>query len=329
MFGTEFIRGQGLGNQLFCYVSARCIAQKNNYDFGILNQNNFAMNIHNNKGMYFMDIDLGKELREHKKMKTYNEKEKRYLCENSFHDISTGCYIAGTDKDIMELPDDTVIYGNLQAEDYFETYKKDIKEWLKVKKEYDSYEFCQDDLCILNMRGGEYIGSWELLLKKKYWLNAMKMMRKINPDMRFIIITDDTQYAKRVFHNIPAYHFTIEKDYVSIKNARYVILSNSSFAFFPVYTSDTIRFIIAPKYWARHNVSDGYWSSEQNIYKDWNYMDRKGCLFSYDECKNELEKYKEKKNMEANETKKFGICVKLYINIKIILGKIAFFVGIF
>ncbi len=34
MIGTEFIDGQGLGNQLFCYVTARAVAEENGYEFG-------------------------------------------------------------------------------------------------------------------------------------------------------------------------------------------------------------------------------------------------------------------------------------------------------
>ena len=52
MIGTEFLKGQGLGNQLFCYVTARCIAIDNNVEFGTASQKNFANNIHSNKGMY-------------------------------------------------------------------------------------------------------------------------------------------------------------------------------------------------------------------------------------------------------------------------------------
>jgi hypothetical protein len=58
MIGTEFIDGQGLGNQLFCYVTARAVAEENGYEFGTAGQECFAVNIHSNRGMYFMDIDL-------------------------------------------------------------------------------------------------------------------------------------------------------------------------------------------------------------------------------------------------------------------------------
>ena len=97
-----------------------------------------------------------------------------------------------------------------------------------------------------------------------------------------------------MFPGIPAHHFDIGKDYVTLKNAHYLLLSNSSFACLPAHTSETLKFVIAPKYWARHNVSDGYWASEQNIYSLFHYMDRKGRLFTVKECREELENYKKK-----------------------------------
>ena len=72
MIGTEFIKGQGLGNQLFCYVTARAIAQENGYEFGTAGQEKFAVNIHNDKGMYFMDVDLGHPISQEEKKKFKN-----------------------------------------------------------------------------------------------------------------------------------------------------------------------------------------------------------------------------------------------------------------
>ena len=56
-------------------------------------------------------------------------------------------------------------------------------------------------------------------------------------------------------------------------------------------TNPNVKKIIAPKYWARHNVSDGYWSSPQNIYGGFLYMDRSGRLQTAEECRAEWEKY--------------------------------------
>ena len=296
MIGTEFMKGQGLGNQLFCYVSTRCIAKELGYDFGTAGQGQLAVNIHSKKGMYFMDMDLGISIDNTEKFHKYHEAEKRLFIKNCAHDMSTGCYVAGADSNIYSITDDTLIYGNLQAERYFGSYKEDIKEWLRVKPEYNSYEFTKDNLCIMNVRGGEYVDNRSLFLKRKYWLDAMKNMRNIKQDMEFIIVTDDVGAARKLLPEVKAYHFDLDKDYVTIKNAKYLILSNSSFGFFPAFTSETVEKIIAPKYWARHNVSDGYWASEQNIYSEFNYQDRKGHLYTAKECLEDLELYKKDKN---------------------------------
>ena len=137
----------------------------------------------------------------------------------------------------------------------------------------------------------------ELFLNKKYWLNGMKNMRKINPKMQFMIITNDVKEAQKLIPNVKAYNFDLAKDYSIIKNAKYLLLSNSSFTYFPVFTSNTVKKVIAPKYWARHNVSDGYWASEQNIYQGWMYQDRQGRLFDAEECRAELEKYKKESKL--------------------------------
>ena len=52
MIVTEFYKGQGLGNQLWCYVTTRVIALNRGYDFGIQSPERF-------KAYDFMDIDFG------------------------------------------------------------------------------------------------------------------------------------------------------------------------------------------------------------------------------------------------------------------------------
>lgn len=301
MIGTEFLKGQGLGNQLFCYVTARAIAEENGYEFGTAGQGIFAVNMHSDRGMYFMDVDLGHAIsqEEKKNFKTYYDDDTRLFIGNSGHDMEHGCYVSGRDDKIHQVEDNTLIYGNMQDESYFIKYLDKVKQWLHVKPEYDSYEYSRENLCIINMRGGEYTGSPELFIDKKYWINGMKEMKKIRPDMEFMIVTDDVEAANKMLPGIEAHHFDIGKDYVTLKNAHYLLLSNSSFACLPAHTSETVKFIIAPKYWARHNVSDGYWASEQNIYSLFHYMDRKGRLFTADECRKELEEYKKKSKKYA------------------------------
>ena len=294
MIGTELSKGQGLGNQLFCYITTRCIAKDMGVPFAILGGDTVANNIHSGCGMYFMDLDMGETATKDSFNEIYYEKSDRLYIGNSRHDLTHGCYVTGVDENIFRLTDNTLIYGNLQDEKYYINHREKIREWLKVKEEYDCKEYSKDNLCILHLRCSDYLGYPELFLRKKYWQDGIRHMKKINPLMEFMIITNDVKEANKILPGIPAYNFDLAKDYSIIKNAKYLLLANSSFAYFPAFTSTTVKYILAPKYWARHNVSDGYWASEQNIYTGWNYMDKKGKVFSADECRKELELYKEK-----------------------------------
>ena len=129
--------------------------------FGTAGQEQRAVNIHSKKGMYFMDMDLGENIPDPSVFRAYHEKETRLYLGNSVHDLTHGCYVAGEDVSLHKLPDNTLIYGNMQAEGYFVKYMDEMKEWLRVKPEYDSHEFTKDNLCIINVRGGEYTGSPE------------------------------------------------------------------------------------------------------------------------------------------------------------------------
>ena len=62
MLATEFLHGQGLGNQLFCYVTTRMLAHRHGYNFGIKGLKSAGDSRVNQKGFYFMDLDYGKEV---------------------------------------------------------------------------------------------------------------------------------------------------------------------------------------------------------------------------------------------------------------------------
>ncbi|MDA9272966.1 hypothetical protein N9P83_01520 [Flavobacteriaceae bacterium] len=289
MIATQFYYGQGLGNQLFCYVASKSLALDKNLEHTTFGNEFFGSPKWNAFGLYFMNFKSEKSKCSLKNFTIIKEKEKRLYLPHSIHDKNLGCDIRGFDQEIKACPSYSLVLGNLQSEKYFYHNKTEIKKWLEISPEFDSYEFSDDNICIINFRGTEYYGNSELFLNKLYWKNAISKMKKINSKMKFVVITEDIFLAKTFFKDFDCFHFDIAKDYISIKNAKYVILSNSSFAFFPVWTSETIDYVIAPKYWSRHNVSNGYWGSFQNIYKGWNYLDREGNIFTYEECIKEID----------------------------------------
>jgi hypothetical protein len=292
MIITKLHHGQGLGNQLAVYITTRTVAEDNGYSFGLKGLENLGDRRYNNEGLYFMDLYLGEKVDDNHEFSEYKEKEVRIKINHSHHDMTLGCDIRLYDSNVPNVPDNTELIGTLQSEDYIYHRKEDIKQWLKLKPEYDNKEYTDDNICVLNIR--DYEGDHTLFLPREYWVRSIHHMLRINPDMAFLVITENPEMAKKLLPELAdnVYHFDVGRDYATIKNARWLILSNSSFAYFPALTNEEAKLIIAPKYWARHNVSDGYWATGSNLCRDFMYMDREGNLQSYDECKREFELYK-------------------------------------
>lgn len=277
MITMELYAGQGLGNQLWCYVTTRVIAKDRGYGFGVMSPHNF-------KGEDFMDLDFGLPVFD----VTGHYDERSIIHPLNGSDIRT------YDIGLVSIPDNTKIDGLMQDEQYIIHRKDEIRQWLKVKSKYECLDYASDDICVINFRGGGYVFDVDFFLPRRYWKDAIAHMRRINPKFRFVVVTDDIETAKKFFPDFEVFHWSIAKDYVVIKNAHYLILSNSSFAWFPAWLSEDLKYCIAPKYWGRYNISDGFWSLSYNITRGWTYLDRRGELHDYDSCLKELKDYIER-----------------------------------
>ncbi len=289
MIVTEIYNGQGLGNQLWCYVTTRVIATDKGYNFGILHPEKF-------KCINFLDLDFGKSVmggsgpeggppRELPESITYYYNERRINHPNTGVDIRT------FDPNLVNIPDNTKIDGAMQDEEYIYHRKDEIREWLRIRQEFICNDYASDEICVINFRGGEYVHIKNVFLPRKYWDDAILQMQIINPNFRFVVITDDVKTAKKFFPNFEVFHFSIAKDYAILNSAHYLILSNSSFACFPAWLNESLKLCIAPKFWSQYNTSDGYWGCGYNMIRDWHYLDRKGELFDYKRCKAEFDTY--------------------------------------
>ena len=289
MIVNEIYNGSGIGNQLWRYSVTRVIALNNGYDFGIMNPDKF-------KAGRILSLDFGQEViggvgPEGGPPIMLPEGIERYYEERSLRHPVYKCGCRLYDPDLANVPDNTKIDGNMESEKYLEGRKDDVRKWLKINDDKQIYNFKKDDICILAFRGGEYVGISDLFLPASYWRHAMKIMTQKNPNMQFKVITDDPRTAKAMLPEVPAHHFNGEADWVLVRNAKNIIMSNSSFAWIPTWINDEVLNVIAPKYWARHNISDGFWSQGDSLTKGWEYLGRDGNLLSYEECKREKDKY--------------------------------------
>lgn len=212
--------GSGIGNQLHRYVAVRAFTFLTKQKFGVVAPELF-------KGGDFMKIDMGNEFRD-------------YVVESG-----TGKVI----PDSTKFDDrDRIFDKEAQHERIWLPIIDEVRKWLPT----EPLEM-PDDVCVINFRGGEYTAFPELFLPKEYWDLAIKMMKEINPDMKFEVHTDDIVTARYFFPDYKIIH-DVGLNWRSIRNAKYLILSNSSFAILPAYMNEGVKKIIAPKYWARYNT---------------------------------------------------------------------------
>lgn len=250
-----FHQGSGLGNQLFRYIFTRVKARDLAVPFGMENPRNF-------KGYSFLNIDIGSPL---------NALQHEFI-EERVNDPN-GIDIRPYDPKEREIRPFTKVDGEFQDEKYFNHRLDEIREWLSPTLPAPVFE---DNECVLAHRGGEYTLFPDLYLQRKYWDDAMENMRRIRYGMKFRVVTDDIFSAQEMFPELPVSH-EIAHDWLSIRYAPYLILSNSSFGIIPALLNENVQKVIAPLHWARHNI--GVWALPQNCYRKFTYQDKYGNLY--------------------------------------------------
>lgn len=293
-----------LGNHMWQYAVCRTIAEKLGYEWGI--NPSPTHDYHNGANqMSFMDVDFGKAIQGIKH--EYHESWKTY---RHVDDVNITMF----NPSLYEIEDNTLMIGHngakggiYQSEDYIIDRKEDIKQWFKINDTHKlDYEKTltnlgvelNDNTCVINFRGGEYRTIPNVLVRREYWRGAMNHMLSLNSNMKFIVITDDVHLAKSfIGFDIPCYHISIGFDYYVVNQARWLIISNSTFGWWPTWLNEKVNKIIAPKYWARHNVSDGYWATGDSYTRGFDYLGRDGKLYDYETCRSEAEKYYKEHNL--------------------------------
>lgn len=253
-----FHKGSGLGDQLFCYLAAKVTAERLGVPFTMVGEF---------KGRAFIDLPAWEALDvpHHVEMPAG-----KIVIENDFP-VYEGK--RDFDPEFFFIEDNTIVDGcRLQDERYWEGTP--IQDWLQTER-----SVVPDDLCIIGFRGGEYYTVPELGLPKDYFVEAMALMRKENPNMRFRVVTDDPDMARACFPHLEVTH-ELAMDWKQMRDAKYAIIANSAFYILPrwlahweseitdLYNQNAVT--IAPRYWARRNIRE--WSTSQNYYPSFTYL---------------------------------------------------------
>jgi hypothetical protein len=263
MFVTELHDGQGLGNQLWVYAFTTTLAKERGAFFSIKNPERF-------KGLNFLNLDFGIPFNSEWHLPVFQELQ--------HYDEILGAHIYN-EIIINEIPELAFLKGNFQSVEFVSGNRREIEQWAKCLSPKNLEEVVNDKTCILNLRGGDYRNRDDLLLYPDYWRKAISHMRNTIGELEFKIVTDDFKTAKQILPEYEILKLDVHGDYFILQNAPYLILSNSSFAFFPAWTNRNLKYCLAPKFWAGHNRNRG-WISRYNLVEDWNYISRTGEVSS-------------------------------------------------
>ena len=336
MIVSEIYNGSGLGNQLWNIVAPRCIAEHRGFRWGvrrdISNSGKGRSDISSTelktfKGCQFLtNIDFGDEVtggvthqegQEPSELPDgieYYARERVDEYPRDLHALSNEDAMFYDDLLYNTIPDNTKVDGTFQRLRYINDRKSDIIEWLKPNLTVTDYS--SDDFCVVQFRGGEYLIT-SAYSPPEYYALARERMLEINPNMKFGVITDDPENAKKFIPwapiigssamdtEDPMAHlqgsgFYIYKggpiavDYSILHNAVHSIIATSTFAFWPAWTNTKAKTLIAPKYWFDYKRSNGYWRGDDNIVDDWMYLDTSGRMMSGVDCKEEYREYRKK-----------------------------------
>lgn len=272
-------RGQGLGNQLWNIYAARGIAKKKSLQYRVLNTHHF-------KCRGFLHPSFSSPNSEyHSDATAQKASTSRYYEPQLVHPTS-GLNITEYDDSILEIPKHTTLQGYFQSVSYLSPRSEILQEIGPPQIGFDG--------CTINIRGGEYRGLPTVLLDRDYYLRAVEYMRSEFGVRHFRIVTDDAKYARKLVPGLPVISSggvkrvpylpyvhpassKIYRDFRSVQESRFQILSNSTFSWWAAY-SGRAEEVIAPKFWMAYNENSDYWSTPGSFVDSWNWLGKDGSL---------------------------------------------------
>lgn len=271
--GLSVLLQGNLGNQLWQYAVVRGVAEK--LDVG------FHIPRHFQGKILFPEIFMGDE-QECEINSVYIEKGAHWHIQKYDSGIFGG-----------EVQPNTRLVGFFQSERYLWDIGRDrIKQWFPVDK-LPSVEDLAGDLtktCVINFRGGDYAGISNVFLPNTYYQQALSYIKSIDPNIRFLVVTDDMECAKKFFPEYQILAPGLVMSFAIVSRAPYLVVANSSFSWWAAWLNDNARVVVAPKYWLRYNVSNGWWSPSDSLTMKFTYVDPKtGRACSALECVSEID----------------------------------------
>ena len=122
------------------------------------------------------------------------------------------------------------------------------------------HKICNSESCALHIRRGDFLGTPFEVCTDYYYIEAIKLMRRLHNDIKIYVFTNDEEYAKKIIKEVGCEDFASifegrneedpRVDMYLISMCKHAIISNSAFSAFPTWlTYSPGKTVIRPKYW--------------------------------------------------------------------------------
>ncbi len=235
----------GLGNYMFQIAAAYAYAKRYNMNVGFNCAESSGPHWHvtEYRNNVLKDIDL------------YYIRKNQFIqhSENGFH------Y-----QEIPNYKSNILLYGYFQSEKYFKDYEDEIRELFMTYDVELSDELKEllnnENTCSIHVRRGDYLNSpnHHPTQDMNYYMKAIKKMPK---DSVFLIFSDDIDWCKQNFPDLPEKFKFIEgnldyesnKDYEDLyimSHCKNNIIANSTFSWWGAWLNrNENKIVIAPSLW--------------------------------------------------------------------------------
>lgn len=226
-----------IGNQMFQYATLYAIAKQNGYDFGVPYS---RVNSSDEFSKFHLPEIFSLSAKDSSHIpitKIFQEKQHHF------------------DPDVLNISDETDIYGYFQTEKYFKKYKEEIKKEFEFSEKVSS--FCKsfrktipsEKVISLHVRRGDYLKIQHIhpICSMNYYQEAMSCF---DQDSSFLIFSDDMPWCMENFRG-NRYSFFQNNHHNSLCMMSICdghIIANSSYSWWGAWLGNVDN-VIAPKNW--------------------------------------------------------------------------------
>jgi hypothetical protein len=241
-----------MGNQMFQYACAKNLELKHG----------FICSLDDYTNLKYFELAPNEQAKNRFKEKLFFHIGKRFLGVESYN-LDFDDMLQDFKPWLLAREKPTMIWGFFQSEEYFKESSEEIRQYFKIKQEYqsnfnqflDKHQLQKGNYLAIHIRRTDYKGfkvkslsGDDFTLPQGYYTEAIK---QLSPHYPIVFVSDDPDYCRAEFSHLPNSFFSREDaitDFQILAHSKQLIISNSTFAWWAAWLNPHADLILSPRY---------------------------------------------------------------------------------